>query len=100
MFRPMRHAHALQSSGDKRLALTGSHPAISQRQLDVLKYREIPYQIEALKNKTNFPISDPRPFGKRKIGNFVSLQRIAAFGRGIEQAEYRQQGRFTTTGWS
>jgi hypothetical protein len=26
----MRHTHALQSSGDKRLALTGAHSAIGQ----------------------------------------------------------------------
>src|SRR4030095_7819390 len=73
MFCAMRHAHAFQSSGDKRFALTGAHSAISQWQLDVLKDAEIPDQIEALKNETDFAIANARPVCERKIGNFVSL---------------------------
>src|SRR4029450_9318336 len=69
----MRHAHSFQSSGDKRLALAGGHSAISQRQLNVLKDTEIPDQVEALKNETDFAIANARPVCERKIGNFVSL---------------------------
>src|SRR6266542_852216 len=47
--------------------------AISQWQLDILKDSEIPDQIEALKNETNFAIANARPVCKRKIGDFVSL---------------------------
>src|SRR6266545_4248079 len=73
VFCAMRHPYALQSSGDKRLALTGAHSAISQWQLDILKDSEIPDQIEALKNETNFAIANARPVCKGKIGDFVSL---------------------------
>ena len=69
----MGHAHALKSSGDKRLALAGGHSAISQRQLNVLKDTEIPYEIEALEDETDLTIANPRPVCERKIGNFVSL---------------------------
>src|SRR2546430_9165823 len=51
MFCAMRHAHAVQRLGDKRFALARSHSSIRQRQLDILKDGEIPYQIEALKNE-------------------------------------------------
>src|SRR5262249_55112754 len=40
MFCAMRHAHALKSFSDKRLALAGGHSAIRQRQLNVLKDSE------------------------------------------------------------
>src|SRR5206468_4870514 len=69
----MRHAQALQSFGYKRLAFAGSHSAISQRQLNVLKDAEIPDQLEALKNETDLAVANARPVCERKIGNFVSL---------------------------
>src|SRR5439155_7086235 len=84
MFCAMRDAHAFQRRGDKRLALACNHSAISQRQLDIFKDGEIPYQIEALKNETDFAVTNTRPIGERKIGNFVSLKRVAAVRRGIE----------------
>ena len=86
----MCHSHALQSSGHKRLALAGGHSTISQGQLDILKNSEIPYQIKALKNETDFAIANARAVSERKIGNFVSLERVAAIGGSIEQSENRQ----------
>ena len=37
----------------------------AQQELDVLKNSEIPNQVERLKDETDFPVSDARPFGQR-----------------------------------
>src|SRR6266566_3119140 len=73
MFCAMRHAHTLQSSGDRRFAFAGAHASISERQLDVLEHREIADQIKTLENETDFAIANPRPVCKRQIGNFISF---------------------------
>ena len=41
MFCSMRHAHSLQSFGDKRFAVACTHPAICQRQFNILKNAEV-----------------------------------------------------------
>src|SRR5438046_826484 len=71
MFRAMRHAHALQSSGDKRFAFACAHASISKRQLDVLEHCEIANQIKTLENKADLAIANARTVGKRKISNLV-----------------------------
>ena len=62
MFRAMRHADAFERFRDALLALGGVHTAISQREFNVLIDRQVADQVEALKDKTNFPVSNPCSF--------------------------------------
>src|SRR5205814_3001072 len=76
MFRPMRHAHAIERLRDQSFPVTRAHPAISQRQLDVFKNCQVADQIEALKNETDLAISNARTIGKRKIRHFAAFERV------------------------
>src|SRR6266481_1454278 len=67
MFCSMRHAHSLQSFGDKHFAITGAHAAIRQRQFNILKNAEIADQIETLENETDLAVANARTLSERKI---------------------------------
>src|SRR6185369_141924 len=87
----MRHTNALECVSDALLSLGRAHPAISQRQLDVLVNGQVADQIEALKDESDFAVSDSGAFGKRKILNRVLVEDVLAIGRRVEQAEDREQ---------
>ena len=94
VFRAVRHAHALEGVRDALAALGRPHPAIGQRQLDVLEHRQIADQVEALEDEPDFPIADTRALRGRELGDRTAVQPYVA-GRGrVEQAEDRQQRRF------
>ena len=91
MFGAMRHADAFERAVRKGLAFARGHPAIGQRQLDILENRQVADEIETLKNETDFAISDAGAFRKREVGDFAALECVAAIGRRIEQSENREQ---------
>ena len=62
------------------------HPAISERKLYVFVHRQIPDQIEGLKNKPDFPISDARALGQFQVLHRLGIQHVSAVGGRIEQA--------------
>ena len=66
-------------------------PAIGQRQLDVFKHREIADQVEALEDETDLAIADAGALRVIELRHRLTVEREAAFGRGIEQAENREQ---------
>jgi hypothetical protein len=86
----MRHANALERGFGALLALGGFHPAIGERQLDVLEHREIANQVEALEDETDFAVAHARPFRRRQFGDRPAVQQVLAFARRIEQAENRR----------
>src|SRR5436190_16497298 len=67
MLRTMAHADALQRFEDKLLALTRGHPAISERQLDVLINGEVADQVKALENESDLAVANPRAFREREV---------------------------------
>ena len=74
------------------------HAAIGQRQLDVFENGEVADEIEALEDETDLAIANARAFRKREVRDFAALERVAAVRRRVEQAEDREQRRFSATG--
>ena len=72
VFCPMSHAHALQASVTSDLR-SSRRCRDRSAATHVLKNREVADQIKALKNETDFAIANTRPFGERKIRDFVTF---------------------------
>ena len=64
---------------------------VGQRQLDVFIYREIANQVETLEDESDLLIADARALGKVEVLDRLAIQRVAAIGRRIEQADDRKQ---------
>ena len=69
MFGTMSHPNTLQRLCHRGLAIARAHPAICQRQLDVLVNREIANEVEALENEPDFPIANAGTLRKGKVGD-------------------------------
>src|SRR5262249_36506813 len=93
MLGAMAHANALERRFDALLALGGLHAAIGERELDVLEDREIANQVEALKDEPDLAVAHARPLGRSELGNRPAVQHVLPFGRRVEEAEDREQGR-------
>ena len=100
MFHAMRHADAFQRLGHALLAVGGVHAAIGQRQLDIFKHGEVADQIEALKDEADLAIANARALRVIQVRHRLAVERVAAFGRRIEQAEDREQRGFAAAGWA
>ncbi len=98
MLGAMGHADALERLGHACLALARAHPAIGQRQLDVLVDGQVADEVEALEDETDLAIADPRALGEREVRDLAALERIAAVRRRVEQPENREQRRFAAAG--
>ncbi len=74
---PVRHVHALQRLHHAVLALARRHPApVRQRQLDILKHRQVADKVEALKNKPDLLVAYPRPVRKVQVRHRLAVQRV------------------------
>ncbi len=94
----MRHAHALQRLHHPPLAIRSRHSlAVRQRQLNIFVDREIANQIETLEDESDLLIANPRALRKVQILDRLSIQRIAAACRRIQQPDDRQQRRFAAS---
>src|SRR4029077_10321326 len=89
MFGAVRHADALERLLHSLPPLGRPHAAVSERQLDVFKHREVADQIEALEDEPDLAIAEPRAFPRLEVGHLPAVQRIRSAGRGVEQAEDR-----------
>jgi hypothetical protein len=94
----MRHADALKRFLHPLAPLLGGHAAIGERQLDVLVHGEIADQVERLEDEADLLVADAGAIGEGEVGDLLLVQPIAAFRRGIEQPEDRQQRRLATAG--
>src|SRR5262249_46130224 len=83
---------------DALAALGGFHPAVGERELDVLENSEIPNQIEALENEPDFAVPHARALRRGQFGDRPVVQQILAFGRRVEEAENGQQRRLAAAG--
>src|SRR5205085_4821464 len=87
VLRAMGHADAFERFGGPFLSVRRTHSAIRQRQFNVLVNREIADQVKALKNETDFTISNPRSLGKRKVLDRMVIENVLTICRRIEQTE-------------
>jgi hypothetical protein len=94
----MRHLHPRERRHHALAALCRRQPAVQQRQLGILEHRQIPDQIEALKDKADLPIPDPRPLPSAEPPNRASLQPVLASGRQLQQPQDREQRRLPGSG--
>src|SRR5262245_53123256 len=97
MLGSMSHPYALEGLSDKASPLASRHSTIGQRQLNVFIDRQVPDQIETLKDKTDFAIANSSTFRKRKISNFTTLEGIASVGRRIKQTQNGKKSRLSAT---
>ena len=91
MLHPVRHADAFQRFGDALLPVRRFHPAIGERQLDVFKHVQVADEIETLEDKADLFIADAGALGVVQARHRLSVERVRAFGRRIEQTEDRKQ---------
>ena len=59
----MKKVDSLERSLGPFLALCGIEATVDERQLDILKDRQVTDQIETLKDEPHFAITNARPFG-------------------------------------
>src|SRR5262245_47584834 len=97
---PMSHADPFQGRRDSLLALGGAHAAIGQRQFYVFEHGEIADEIEALKDESNLAIADARALRSGELGDRPPIELVGAFSRRVQQAQNRQQCRFSTARWA
>src|ERR1051326_1882660 len=86
------HADAFQGFRHPFLSFAGIHPAIGERQLNVLINGQVANQIETLKDESNFAIANARALRQRKVLDRLLVEYVFAVSRRIEQTENRQQG--------
>src|SRR5579872_504093 len=94
------HAYALKCVVHALFALGGGHPAIGERQFDVLINVQVADQVETLKNETDFAIANARPLADIEIGDRLVVENVFAFAWRIEQADESQERRFARAGRS
>ena len=97
VFRAVRHAHALEGVGHTLAAFGRPHPAVGERQLDVLEHRQVANQVEALEDESDLAIADPRPLRGPQLGDRTVVQVIRAVRGGVEQAENREERRLAAS---
>ena len=85
---------AFERFHDALLAVRRGHSlAVGERQFDVFVDRQIADQVETLKDESDFLVADARALGEIEVLDRLSVQRVAARGRRIEQADDRKQRR-------
>src|SRR5258707_520607 len=99
MFGAMGHADAFECFVDESFAFARRHPAIGQRQLDVLVDGQVADEIKALEDETNLAVPNARALGEGEVRDFAALERVAAVRWSVEQSEDREQGGFSAPGW-
>ena len=87
----VRHADLLQRLLHALLALRGAHAAIGQRQLDVLVDRQVADQVEGLEDEADLAVADARALGRLELLDRPAVERVAALGRRVQQAQDREQ---------
>src|SRR5207247_5170522 len=87
MLGAMAHADTFERFENEAFAITAAHPAIGQRQLDILKHGQIADEIKALKDESNFAVADASPIRKRKVRHFGAFQRVTPARWSVEQTE-------------
>src|SRR5262245_35865301 len=85
VLRAVRHAHALERLADPAPPLHRRHAAVRERQLDVLVYRQVADQVEALEDEPDLAVADPRPLGETQALDRLAVEPVLAVGRGVEQ---------------
>ena len=98
MLHAMGHADAFQRFLHTRFAFAAAHAAVRQRQLHIFKHRQVADEIETLENKTHFAVADARALGVIEVGHGLVVERVAAFGWRIQEAQDREQRRFAAAG--
>ena len=87
MLGSMAHAYPLQRVEHPLLTLCRSHAPVGKGQFDVLVYRQIPNQVEALKDEADLAVSHARALRWLERRHGLLVQRVQAVGRGVEQPE-------------
>src|SRR6185369_4540230 len=91
VLRAMGHSDALERIHHSLFAIGRFDATIGERQLDVLEDVQVADQIEALEYETDFPVSNARAFGERKVGDWFPGQRVGAVGWRIQQSQNGKQ---------
>ena len=78
----MRHPDALERRLYALPPVGGRHAAIREGQLHVLRHREIPDQVEGLKDEPDLAVADARAIGGRQGVNRFPGQFVPAAGWG------------------
>src|SRR4051812_39899755 len=87
----MHHSHLFERLLDALGPLAAGHPAIRERQLDVLRDGQIADQVESLEYKSDAPIANARALGRRQVRDRLVLEEIGPLARRVEQTEDREQ---------
>ena len=74
VFRAVSHSHLLPCLGRTRLPFRRFHPAIRQRQVDVLEHREIANQIETLEDEPDVAVSETSPLRHRQVRDRADIR--------------------------
>src|SRR5215212_8924713 len=90
----MCETNLLERTLNASLSLFCRHPAISERQLDILEHRQVADEIERLEDKSNLTIPHSRTVGRRQVRHRCTGQHVFAARRNVEQAKYREQSCF------
>jgi hypothetical protein len=77
------------------LAFRSRDAAIGQRQFDVLVYRQVADQIKCLENEPDLAIPDAGPLAQFDALYGLAVELIAPVAGRIQQAQDRQQRRFS-----
>ena len=80
----VRTRTSLERAEDALLALGRRHTAVTQRQLDVFKNREIADQVERLKNEPDLAVADTGSFGKREALDWLAVEEVGAVARRVQ----------------
>src|SRR5262249_14536655 len=70
-----------------------THPAIGERQLDILEHGEVADQVEALEDEADLPIADAGTFGGAQLPDRSPVEVVRALGWRVEETQNREEGR-------
>src|ERR1051326_551311 len=88
---PVREAHAAERGAGALAPGPRRHPAVHQRELDVLQRRRAGQEIEGLEDEPDLPVPHPGERVVRHAGHFLPVEPVFAAGRRVETADQVHQ---------
>ena len=90
---PMAHPDLLQALRRPLPPFSRRHPAIDERQLDVLEDGEISDEVEALEDETDLAVPDPRPLRQLEARSRPGVEDVRPRGGRVEESQDGQERR-------
>jgi hypothetical protein len=83
----MGHTNSFKRFFNTSPSFSGFHAAVYEWKLDVFEDRQIPDQVEALKDESDRAIANSRAFGQRQVGYRLSVEPVVAVSGRVEQPQ-------------